>query len=151
MDHKARLIQKINEKNAEILDTARNRTQRIESFNKDLEDLHKRLRQLVADIPLVEIETLPSSVDGEVHNDGCFSIKLFGNVIRINVSEDAGSLGVKVNNVWSRDTFLVPVKPTVWSSTAKAGERLVLSDNTILERLCEFVDTPIAKSVNLWD
>ncbi|MDH0745718.1 hypothetical protein N5D61_05110 [Pseudomonas sp. GD03842] len=151
MDAKSRLIQKITEKNQEELVTASRRQHLLDSFKKDLSELHAHLRNIVEDIPGVTVSTLPSRVDDVVFDDGSFSIELFGNEMTFNVAHDANRFGVKVGNLWRRDTFLVAERKNLWSSPARTSEPLFLSDNEIFDKLSEFVDSPVEKGVHLWD
>jgi len=151
MDAKARLIQKIQNKDIEAQNAARTRQSKLESFKDDLADLHKSLRKLVADVPMVEIETLPAVADGETLDNGCFSLELLGGSIRFESMHKAGQFGLQVTNIWSRPTFLTAIRPDVWVSTKDAGERLTLTDDLILEKLEDFVDNPPASTVSLWD
>ncbi|TDV60276.1 hypothetical protein [Pseudomonas sp. LP_7_YM] len=90
MDAKARLIQKIKERDREIETAAATRNSALNSFNKDLAELHNMLRNLVEDLPSVKIESLASIVDGETFKDGSLSIELYGNVMTFDVAKEAG-------------------------------------------------------------
>jgi hypothetical protein len=150
MDAKARLIQKIKERDREIETAAATRNSALNSFNKDLAELHNMLRSLVEDLPSVKIESLASIVDGETFKDGSLSIELYGNVMTFDVAKEAGKFGLNVTNIWSRRTFLTPLRLHQWAGSTNS-ESFVLTDDLILEKLEGFVESPVAKRINLWD